>query len=168
MWAPQPPLELPEHGPPPHPEVPVGRRDQVALFPPPGALRKADSDLQKAVSAGGRPWAGPAAPSEPPVSPQCLVEAVLVLDVLCRQDPSFLYRALPCVRALRTRLCGDTACVRALLPIAQFFLHHGERLLRWRTAPGRGTFLFPAAAIEQQRRWVLSTHVPGIFKTLPG
>ncbi|XP_070636374.1 AP-5 complex subunit zeta-1 isoform X3 [Bos indicus] len=68
------------------------------------ALRKADSDLQKA----------------------CLVEAVLVLDVLCRQDPSFLYRALPCVRALRTRLCGDTACVRALLPIAQFFLHHGE------------------------------------------
>ncbi|XP_070636382.1 AP-5 complex subunit zeta-1 isoform X12 [Bos indicus] len=90
------------------------------------ALRKADSDLQKAVSAGGWPWAGPAAPSEPPVSPQCLVEAVLVLDVLCRQDPSFLYRALPCVRALRTRLCGDTACVRALLPIAQFFLHHGE------------------------------------------
>ncbi|MXQ94040.1 hypothetical protein E5288_WYG008553 [Bos mutus] len=90
------------------------------------ALRKANSDLQKAVSAGGRPWAEPTAPSEPPVSPQCLVEAVLVLDVLCRQDPSFLYRALPCVRALRTRLCGDTACVRALLPIAQFFLHHGE------------------------------------------
>ncbi|XP_055266364.1 AP-5 complex subunit zeta-1 isoform X1 [Moschus berezovskii] len=68
------------------------------------ALRKADSGLQKA----------------------CLVEAVLVLDVLCRQDPSFLYRALPCLRALRTRLCGDPACVRALLPIAQFFLHHGE------------------------------------------
>ncbi|XP_040086692.1 AP-5 complex subunit zeta-1 isoform X3 [Oryx dammah] len=68
------------------------------------ALRKADSDLQKA----------------------CLVEAVLVLDVLCRQDPSFLYRALPSLRALRTRLCGDPACVRVLLPVAQFFLHHGE------------------------------------------
>ncbi|KAJ1067854.1 hypothetical protein K5549_016508, partial [Capra hircus] len=68
------------------------------------ALRKADSDLQKA----------------------CLVEAVLVLDVLCRQDPSFLYRALPSLRALRTRLCGDPACARVLLPVAQFFLHHGE------------------------------------------
>ncbi|KAB1263339.1 AP-5 complex subunit zeta-1 [Camelus dromedarius] len=68
------------------------------------ALRKADSDLQKA----------------------CLVEAVLVLDVLCRQDPSFLYRTLSCLRALHTRLCGDPACVRALLPIARFFLTHGE------------------------------------------
>ncbi|XP_017896349.1 PREDICTED: AP-5 complex subunit zeta-1 isoform X2 [Capra hircus] len=104
VWAPWPPFEFPEHGLLPHPEVPVGRRDQVALFPPPGALRKADSDLQKA----------------------CLVEAVLVLDVLCRQDPSFLYRALPSLRALRTRLCGDPACARVLLPVAQFFLHHGE------------------------------------------
>ncbi|KAM9725443.1 AP-5 complex subunit zeta-1 isoform 3-T3 [Dama dama] len=68
------------------------------------ALRKADSDLQKA----------------------CLVEAVLVLDVLCRQDPAFLYRVLPCLRALRTRLCGDPACARALLPVARFFLRHGE------------------------------------------
>uniref|UniRef100_A0A4X1TQK1 Adaptor related protein complex 5 subunit zeta 1 n=1 Tax=Sus scrofa TaxID=9823 RepID=A0A4X1TQK1_PIG len=68
------------------------------------ALRKADSELQKA----------------------CLVEAVLVLDVLCRQDPSFLYRTLSCLRALHARLCGDPTCVRALLPVAQFFLHHGE------------------------------------------
>uniref|UniRef100_A0A8C3X9U4 Adaptor related protein complex 5 subunit zeta 1 n=1 Tax=Catagonus wagneri TaxID=51154 RepID=A0A8C3X9U4_9CETA len=68
------------------------------------ALRKADSELQKA----------------------CLVEAVLVLDVLCRQDPSFLYRTVSCLRALHARLCGDPACVRALLPVAQFFLHHGE------------------------------------------
>ena len=72
------------------------------------------------------------------MSPQCLVEAVLVLDVLCRQDPSFLYRALPSLRALRTRLCGDPAGARVLLPVAQFFLHHGERLLRWRTGRRAG------------------------------
>ncbi|KAL2765972.1 AP-5 complex subunit zeta-1 isoform 2 [Daubentonia madagascariensis] len=68
------------------------------------ALRKADSDLQKA----------------------CLVEAVLVLDVLCRQDPSFLYRTLSCLKALHGRLSGDPACVRVLLPLARFFLMHGE------------------------------------------
>ncbi|XP_060141665.1 AP-5 complex subunit zeta-1 isoform X6 [Globicephala melas] len=68
------------------------------------ALKKADSDLQKA----------------------CLVEAVLVLDVLCQQDPSFLYRTLSCLKPLHTRLRGDPAWVRALLPVAQFFLHHGE------------------------------------------
>lgn len=49
-----------------------------------------------------------------------------MLDVLCRQDPSFLYRTLSCLKALHARLCGDPACVRALLPVAQFFLNHGE------------------------------------------
>ncbi|XP_054450821.1 AP-5 complex subunit zeta-1 [Pteronotus mesoamericanus] len=68
------------------------------------ALRRGDADLQKA----------------------CLVEAVLVLDVLCRQEPSFLCRTLSCLKALRTRLCADPACVRALLPLAQFFLNHGD------------------------------------------
>ncbi|KAI2544838.1 adaptor related protein complex 5 subunit zeta 1 [Homo sapiens] len=68
------------------------------------ALRKGDSDLQKA----------------------CLVEAVLVLDVLCRQDPSFLYRSLSCLKALHGRVRGDPASVRVLLPLAHFFLSHGE------------------------------------------
>ncbi|XP_035869745.1 AP-5 complex subunit zeta-1 isoform X2 [Phyllostomus discolor] len=68
------------------------------------ALRKGDADLQKA----------------------CLVEAVLVLGVLCRQEPSFLYRALSGLKALHARLCADPAWVRALLPTAQFFLNHGE------------------------------------------
>ncbi|XP_073931571.1 AP-5 complex subunit zeta-1 isoform X2 [Castor canadensis] len=70
------------------------------------ALRKGDSDLQKA--------------------------AVLVLDVLCRQEPSFLYRALACLKALHARLGADpgpgpdpgSECT--LLPLAQFFLSHGE------------------------------------------
>ncbi|XP_030788868.1 AP-5 complex subunit zeta-1 isoform X8 [Rhinopithecus roxellana] len=68
------------------------------------ALRKGDSDLQKA----------------------CLVEAVLVLDVLCRQDPSFLYRSLSCLKTLHGRVRGDPASVRVLLPLARFFLSHGE------------------------------------------
>ncbi|XP_054401637.2 AP-5 complex subunit zeta-1 isoform X2 [Pongo abelii] len=68
------------------------------------ALRKGDSDLQKA----------------------CLVEAVLVLDVLCRQDPTFLYRSLSCLKALHGRVRGDPASVRVLLPLALFFLSHGE------------------------------------------
>nr|XP_048292812.1 AP-5 complex subunit zeta-1 isoform X1 [Myodes glareolus] len=68
------------------------------------ALRKGDSDLQKA----------------------CLVEAVLVLDVLCRQDPSFLYRTLSCLKALHRRLGEDPGSERALVPLAQFFLNHGE------------------------------------------
>lgn len=49
-----------------------------------------------------------------------------MLDVLCRQEPSFLYRTLSSLKALHARLCADPACVRALLPIAQFFLNHGE------------------------------------------
>ncbi|XP_012878990.1 PREDICTED: AP-5 complex subunit zeta-1 isoform X1 [Dipodomys ordii] len=68
------------------------------------ALRKGDSDLQKA----------------------CVVEAVLVVDVLCRQEPSFLYRALSCLKALHAQLGTDEGSERALLALAQFFLNHGE------------------------------------------
>lgn len=64
--------------------------------------------------------------------PQCLVEAVLVLDVLCRQDPSFLYRSLSCLKALHGRVRGDPASVRVLLPLARFFLSHGEPRAGWR------------------------------------
>lgn len=60
------------------------------------------------------------------VSLQCLVEAILILDVLCRQDPSFLYRTLSCLKALHTRLGTDPGSERAVLPLAQFFLNHGE------------------------------------------
>lgn len=60
------------------------------------------------------------------MSPQCLVEAVLVLDVLCRQDPSFLYRTLSCLKPLHRRLGEDPGSERALVPLAQFFLNHGE------------------------------------------
>ncbi|XP_072453774.1 AP-5 complex subunit zeta-1 isoform X2 [Notamacropus eugenii] len=68
------------------------------------ALKKHDCELQKA----------------------CLVEAVIILDLLCRQDSSFIYRTLSCLKILHGRLCGDTASVRALLPVSQFFLNHSE------------------------------------------
>ncbi|XP_064171542.1 AP-5 complex subunit zeta-1 isoform X1 [Anguilla rostrata] len=68
------------------------------------ALKKADTELQKA----------------------CLVEAVTVMDIICKEDPSFVYRAFPCVKALYGRLSGDLAFARAVLPIAQFYLNHSE------------------------------------------
>ncbi|XP_074063107.1 AP-5 complex subunit zeta-1 isoform X2 [Macrotis lagotis] len=68
------------------------------------ALKKSDFELQKA----------------------CLSEAVIILDLLCRQDSSFIYRTLTCLKILHGRLCGDLAYVRALLPVAQFFLNHSE------------------------------------------
>lgn len=116
--------------------------------PEEGRLGPAEGSECRRAASG---WWGAHAPSEPPVSPQCLVEAVLVLDVLCRQDPAFLYRVLPCLRALRTRLCGDPACARALLPVARFFLRHGEHLPRWRTGrPGS-----PHSPLRRRRAAVL-------------
>uniref|UniRef100_A0A1A7WP96 Adaptor-related protein complex 5, zeta 1 subunit n=2 Tax=Iconisemion striatum TaxID=60296 RepID=A0A1A7WP96_9TELE len=68
------------------------------------AHKKADSELQKA----------------------CLVEAVCVLDCVCVEDPSMVYRAFPCIKALFGRLSSELSFARVLLPIAQFYLNHGE------------------------------------------
>ncbi|XP_078096278.1 AP-5 complex subunit zeta-1 isoform X2 [Mustelus asterias] len=68
------------------------------------ALKKSDSELQKA----------------------CLVEAVTLLDLICRQDPLFVYRACPVVKALYGRISSDSGFARVLLPVAQFYLNHSE------------------------------------------
>ncbi|NXE06970.1 AP5Z1 protein, partial [Lophotis ruficrista] len=67
-------------------------------------LKKDDGDLQKA----------------------CLIEAVTIMDIICRQDPSYVYRAVSFLKILHGRICGDAAYTRVLLPIAQFFLNHSK------------------------------------------
>lgn len=84
------------------------------------ALKRTDAELQKA----------------------CLVEAVCILDGVCAEDASLVYRAFPCVKALYGRLSTDLAYARVLLPIAQFYLHHGETAVVdgecvWRLVLGR-------------------------------
>lgn len=103
----------------------TGGPSSFCRSPEEGGLRPTESCKCGTGGAHGAPRLHPS-PPRVPASPQCLVEAVLVLDVLCRQDPSFLYRTLSCLKALHVRLCGDPARVRTLLPIAQFFLNHGE------------------------------------------
>ncbi|CAJ1075878.1 AP-5 complex subunit zeta-1 isoform X2 [Xyrichtys novacula] len=68
------------------------------------AHKRIDTDLQKA----------------------CLVEAVCILDCVCEEDTSLVFRTFPCIKALFGRLSSDLSFARVLLPIAQFYLHHGE------------------------------------------
>lgn len=68
------------------------------------AQKKTDTELQKA----------------------CMVEAVSILDCVCVEDPSMVFRAFPSVKALFGRLSSDLSFARVLLPIAQFYLNHGE------------------------------------------
>uniref|UniRef100_A0A3Q4ADU6 Uncharacterized protein n=1 Tax=Mola mola TaxID=94237 RepID=A0A3Q4ADU6_MOLML len=43
-----------------------------------------------------------------------------------RKDTSLVYRTFPCIKALFGRLSSDLSFARVLLPIAQFYLNHGE------------------------------------------
>uniref|UniRef100_A0A672K5A7 Adaptor related protein complex 5 subunit zeta 1 n=1 Tax=Sinocyclocheilus grahami TaxID=75366 RepID=A0A672K5A7_SINGR len=45
-----------------------------------------------------------------------------IMDIICGEDPSYVYRAFPCIKALYGRLNA----YQALLPIAQFYLNHTE------------------------------------------
>nr|XP_021146073.1 AP-5 complex subunit zeta-1 isoform X2 [Columba livia] len=67
-------------------------------------LKKDDGDLQKA----------------------CLIEAVTIMDIICKQDCSYVCRAVSFLKILHSRICGDATYARALLPIAQFFLNHSK------------------------------------------
>uniref|UniRef100_A0A665TXQ0 Adaptor related protein complex 5 subunit zeta 1 n=1 Tax=Echeneis naucrates TaxID=173247 RepID=A0A665TXQ0_ECHNA len=56
----------------------------------------------------------------------CLVEAVCILNTVCVEEVSLVYRSFPCVKALFGRLNSDLTFARVLLPVAQFYLNHGE------------------------------------------
>ncbi|NXK89638.1 AP5Z1 protein, partial [Formicarius rufipectus] len=67
-------------------------------------LKKDDGDLQKA----------------------CLIEAVTIMDIICKQDSFYVCRAVSSLKILHGRIYKDPTYARALLPIAQFFLNHSR------------------------------------------
>lgn len=48
-----------------------------------------------------------------------------ILDCVCSEDASLVYRTFPYIKALFGRLSSDLSFARVLLPIAQFYLNHG-------------------------------------------
>uniref|UniRef100_A0A096MIH0 Adaptor related protein complex 5 subunit zeta 1 n=1 Tax=Poecilia formosa TaxID=48698 RepID=A0A096MIH0_POEFO len=88
------------------------------------AQKKLDTELQKA----------------------CMVEAVCILDCVCVEDPSMVFRTFPSIKGLFGRLSSDLSYARVLLPIAQFYLNHAGEMAAvdcecvWKLVFGR----FPA------------------------
>lgn len=58
-----------------------------------------------------------------------------MLDCVCSEDTSLVYRTFPYIKALFGRLSSDLSFARVLLPIAQFYLNHGADSRQLAAAP---------------------------------
>ncbi|NXO70153.1 AP5Z1 protein, partial [Phainopepla nitens] len=102
------------------------RLSSAGRLPPPGErLRdKAFEYCQRLVEQSNRRESAREPSWEP--SWRCLIEAVTIMDIICKQDSSYVCRAVSFLKILHSRICGDATYARALLPIAQFFLNHSK------------------------------------------